>query len=244
MSDDCDVIAEISDDQIEGIIECEPYIPIQGPAGPTGPQGPAGPQGADGADGPAGPQGPQGDDGAQGLQGVPGPQGLTGADGPQGATGPQGLTGPQGNVGPQGPQGLTGPQGATGPQGNVGPQGAQGATGPQGLTGPQGDASKWISGTGAPASGTGDVDDFYIDTATANYYKKIDSITWLLIGTFENKINFPNLTSINGASLANNDELVLYDASVPQVKKIGVEEFYKRRLSPRIVHIIEDNLLL
>jgi hypothetical protein len=242
VSDDCEVIAEISDDQIEAVVECGPYIPIQGPAGPTGPQGPAGPQGPQGIQGIQGADGADGPQGPQGLQGVPGPQGDTGADGPQGATGPQGLTGPQGDVGPQGPQGLTGPIGDTGPQGNVGPQGAQGDTGPQGATGPQGSANKWIHGAGAPTSGIGDVDDYYVNTLNGNYFKKVDSITWASIASFENLINFPALTSIDGASLATTDELVLYDISAPQVKKIGVEEFYKRRLTPRNVHVIEEFL--
>lgn len=58
-----------------------------------------------------------------------------------------------------------GPSGPTGPQGPTGPAGATGATGAPGANG-----TSVLSGSGAPASGTGSNGDFYIDTATSTIY--------------------------------------------------------------------------
>lgn len=44
--------------------------------------------------------------------------------------------------------------------------------------------SLWYSGSGAPSSVLGEVDDFYIDTATGNWYKKTAVDTWTLQGNF------------------------------------------------------------
>jgi len=55
-----------------------------------------------------------------------------------------------------------------------------GATGPQGATGAPG--SVWYTGSGVPASGLGVVNDFYLDSATGDYYKKTGASTWTLQG--------------------------------------------------------------
>jgi hypothetical protein len=55
----------------------------------------------------------------------------------------------------------------TGPPGPQGPQGPAGATGPPGTPG-----ETWFTGTGAPAGATGIVGDWYLDSATGNYYEK------------------------------------------------------------------------
>lgn len=80
-------------------------------------------------------------------------------------TGPQGPKGNTGDTGPQGPQGDTGP---AGPQGNTGPQGPQGDTGPAGPAGANGKTI--LNGSGAPSSGIGVDGDFYIDTASTQFY--------------------------------------------------------------------------
>ena len=69
--------------------------------------------------------------------------------------------------------------------GNIkGATGSTGATGPTGPTGPQGPAgTTWYNGTTAPATGTGKVTDYYINTATGQYYEKTASTTWTLRGT-------------------------------------------------------------
>jgi len=121
--------------------------------------------------GATGPQGPPGNTGAQGPAG---PQGATGATGAQG---PQGNPGPTGATGTQGPKGDTGATGAQGPQGNPGPTGATGATGPAGTPG-----AVWWTGTGAPASATGVPGDFYLNSATGDYYQKTSSTVWILQG--------------------------------------------------------------
>jgi chitodextrinase len=88
-----------------------------------------------------------------------------------------GGAGSVGPAGPQGAQGIPGPQGIQGPAGPAGPQGAAGAAGaqgPAGAIGPQGPAGldgKTIRyGTVAPAAGTGNDGDFYINTATNMLY--------------------------------------------------------------------------
>jgi len=128
-----------------------------GPPGPEGPEGPAGPTG------PAGPIGPQGVKGDTGATGATGPQGPTGATGAQG---PKGDTGATGSTGPQGPKGDTGDTGATGP------------TGPAGTPG-----EKWYTGSGAPSGATGIVGDWYVDSATGDFYEKTGASTWVLRGS-------------------------------------------------------------
>jgi hypothetical protein len=56
--------------------------------------------------------------------------------------------------------------------------GAQGPPGP-----PGGDS--WLTGTGAPSSGLGVVDDFYLDTSTSDIYLKTGVSTWTLVGSIE-----------------------------------------------------------
>lgn len=75
---------------------------------------------------------------------------LSGAEGIQGPQGIQGIQGPKGDQGDQGPQGVQGPIGSTGPQGVRG--------------------SLWTSGPGAP-SGSANVGDMYLDTATGDVYR-------------------------------------------------------------------------
>ena len=130
--------------------------------------------------GPAvGAQGIQGPQGPQGLQGAIGSQILTGSGAPSSGVGVLGdfyLDTNNGNYyskasGGWGLSGnLTGPTGATGPQGLQGIQGIQGLQGIQGIQGIPG--SQLLTGTGTPSSGTGTISDFYLNTATGDYYIK------------------------------------------------------------------------
>lgn len=98
---------------------------------------------------------------------------LVGATGPTGATGPQGPTGdtgPQGPPGPMGPTGATGAPGAMGLQGPVGPMGPTGAAGAPGANGTNG--ATWLTGSGAPAAGSGNNGDFYLNTSDGAVYAK------------------------------------------------------------------------
>jgi hypothetical protein len=90
----------------------------------------------------------------------------TGTPGPAGPPGPTGPTGPAGATGAQGPKGDPGTPGATGAQGPQGPKGDTGATGSQGPSG----ASTFVSGSGAPAAGTGVDGSIYLDTATGRLW--------------------------------------------------------------------------
>jgi hypothetical protein len=90
-----------------------------------------------------------------------------------------------GGGGQPGPQGPPGPPG---PPGQDGAPGAPGATGPQGppgqdstVPGPPG--SRWLTGTGAPAAGLGNVGDFYLrsslDAQNGDFYEKIGAAQWV-----------------------------------------------------------------
>jgi len=59
--------------------------------------------------------------------------------------------------------------GAAGPTGPQGPKGDTGATGATGATGPAGPTT-FVSGTGAPAAGTGADGSIYLDTATGRLW--------------------------------------------------------------------------
>ena len=113
----------------------------------------------------------------KGDQGVKGDKGDTGSQGAQGIAGPTGNTGLQGLVGPQGVKGDQGVQGIQGPIGNTGSQGPQGNQGIQGTAG-----EKWFSQSGAPASGTGAIADWSLDTATGDIYEKTAATVWTLRG--------------------------------------------------------------
>lgn len=45
--------------------------------------------------------------------------------------------------------------------------------------------SKWLSGSGVPSVGAGNVDDFYINTLNGDYYKKTNSTTWTVQGSLK-----------------------------------------------------------
>jgi hypothetical protein len=49
-----------------------------------------------------------------------------------------------------------------------------------GVPGPPGQVEEWLSGVGAPASGTGSVGDWYLDTVSANVYEKTTASAWTL----------------------------------------------------------------
>lgn len=157
----------------------------------TGPQGPAGQSGGIGQAGQTGPQGPQG---IQGIAGNNGSLWLNGTSSPNNADGTindfyintsngnyykktgsstwtlqANLIGPAGQTGPQGLQGIPGIQGAQGLQGIPGIQGSAGTNG-----------STWLSGSSTPNNSDGAINDFYINTANGNYYKKTGATTWTL----------------------------------------------------------------
>jgi Collagen triple helix repeat (20 copies) len=99
---------------------------------------------------------------------------ITAGAGTPGPPGPTGPTGPAGPTGPTGPQGPKGDTGATGSAGSTGPQGPKGDTGAQGPSG----ASTFLSGTGAPASGTGVDGSIYLDTVTGRMWGPKASGAW------------------------------------------------------------------
>lgn len=135
------------------------------------------------------------------LQGnLTGPQGLQGTQGIQGVAGPTGQTGATGSQGPQGPignTGLTGPQGIQGDIGPAGPQGIQGNAGPQGIQGNTGNpGSVWYTGTIAPPSATGVINDWYLNKTTGDVYLKTAASTW----TYQSNITGPQgLTGPQGS---------------------------------------------
>ena len=95
---------------------------------------------------------------------IQGQKGDTGAAGPRGIAGADGEQGPKGDTGESGPQGI---QGIAGNTGVAGPQGIPGEVGNVGVAG-----SQIIVAAGAPQVEDGEVNDFYLDSSTGEYYKK------------------------------------------------------------------------
>lgn len=114
--------------------------------------------------GPQGDPGPQGPPGPQGIQGVPGAASTV--------PGPQGIPGPAGAdstvPGPQGPQGDPGPAGADGAKGDPGDLGSAGA-----------DGRTILSGTSNPNGTNGTDGDFWFNTLTYDFFKRVGG-TWNL----------------------------------------------------------------
>lgn len=67
----------------------------------------------------------------------------------------------------------------SGGAGTTGPQGPQGVAGTNGAT--------WYNGAGSPSGSTGAVNDFYLDTASGDVYKKTGSSSW----TFQSSLKGP-----------------------------------------------------
>lgn len=170
----------------------------RGPDGLNGTIGPPGPRGPQGEQGTLGQPGAPGEDGADGLsayevavrrgfrgsevewlkslRGTDGKAGLRGPDGKQGERGPKGDKGERGDIGPRGVQGEGG---RWGPAGAAGPPGADGPPGPPGAPGTPG--SGWFTGVGVPGGGLGSDGDFYLDSASGDYYEKVGGV-WVLEG--------------------------------------------------------------
>lgn len=70
---------------------------------------------------------------------------------------------------------LAGPQGPAGASGSNGTNGTDGVDGTDGVNG-----ATWLGGSGAPSSGIGVVNDFYLDTTSSDIYKKTGVSTWTL----------------------------------------------------------------
>ncbi len=101
----------------------------------------------------------------------------------------RGPTGPQGEIGPTGPQGPRGFNGTNGTQGPPGPQGLPGMIGPPG--------SQIFTDVGSPDHSLGSDNDFYLDTSTGNYYKKISN-TWTAQGSLRGTPGSPGATGPQG----------------------------------------------
>src|SRR5437764_15201971 len=75
----------------------------------------------------------------------------------------------------------------------VGPTGATGSTGATGAAGSNG--ATWYTGSGAPGSSTGVVNDLYLNTANGDYYTKTGSSTWTKQGTLIGSANVSGTTN-------------------------------------------------
>jgi hypothetical protein len=67
--------------------------------------------------------------------------------------------------------------------------------GPQGTPG-----EKWFSGSGAPATGTGVVGDWYLNSTTGDFYEKTDTVTWTLRGNLKGPTGTTGPTGPTGAT--------------------------------------------
>jgi hypothetical protein len=142
----------------------------------------------------------------KGPQGAPGAQGATGAQGPPGTpgeawwsgAGPPIGTAPGTQVGDwylDTNSGIvyektsasiwTQVASIKGPKGDTGTQGSQGIQGIEGPQGPTGQAEAWYSGAGAPATGLGAVNDWYLNISLGDVYEKTATSTWTLRGNIK-----------------------------------------------------------
>ncbi len=92
-------------------------------------------------------------------------------------------------AGPQGPPGATGSNGADGQDGTDGVNGTNGTNGVNGAT--------WLSGSGIPGGGSGSINDFYLNVANSDVYKKTGSSVWTL------QLNIKGATGATGAAGTN-----------------------------------------
>jgi hypothetical protein len=80
----------------------------------------------------------------------------------------------------------TNPQFLVIPASTKGAQGSQGIQGIQGIQGNQGDLGySWISGSGAPSSGLGQIGWYYLDLATSDVYQKTGVATWTQVANIK-----------------------------------------------------------
>ncbi|UPT65629.1 MAG: hypothetical protein M0D57_13935 [Sphingobacteriales bacterium JAD_PAG50586_3] len=164
--------------------------------------GATGATGAAGSNGSAGATGPTGAAGSNGSAGATGPTGAAGAVGATGIaevwlTGSTAPTGGQGSVGDwyfrtsnneilektagstwTSRATITGATGATGAAGSNGSAGATGPTGAAGAVGATGIAEVWLTGSGAPTGGQGNVGDWYFRTSNNEILEKTAGTTW------------------------------------------------------------------
>lgn len=165
--------------------------------GDKGDQGLQGVQGLKGDTGLQGPQGLKGDKGDTGDQGDVGPMGpgvrilgkiATSTDLPPSASTPGDMYIAQDTLHGWAWDGtvfqdvgvIQGPKGDRGLQGIQGPQGAQGI---QGIQGTKGDAgTRWIVLSRNPTSTDGVVQDYFLNSATLQFFQKTSSVTWSPLG--------------------------------------------------------------
>ena len=83
----------------------------------------------------------------------------------------------------------------------------------------------WLNGTTVPASGTGAIEDMYINTVTSDYYVKTNSTTWTLLG---------NLKGITGAVTTSTGVIINNNATAP-TKTATQISLYSKAGVPTIV---------
>lgn len=134
-------------------------------------------------------------------------------------------------VGEQGPAGPAGPKGEQGPPGLTGAAGATGVTGATGATGASG--ATWLSGSGAPGGGTGSVNDYYLDTATDDVYKKTAPAVWTLTANIKGPTGPAGGTSgVKAARIYQAGAQTISTGGVGTVLNLGAEAFDTASLSP------------
>jgi hypothetical protein len=117
---------------------------------------------------------------ASGNQGPVGPQGPMGVQGLPGADGAKGDQGEKGDKGDKGDPGSQGPPGNDGMNGTNGMDGANGMDGTNGTNG-----AIWLTGSGVPAGGLGNINDLFLNNDNGDYYLKTSTVTWTLQGNLK-----------------------------------------------------------
>lgn len=136
-----------------------------------------------------------GNDGQDGQDGADGTDGSDGADGAQGTSFRFGVGVPAIGLGNDGDSyvDLANPQlrvytksGGVWTDTGLDMKGTAGTNGTNGTNGTDGaDGSSIIQGSGVPLSGTGNVNDSYINNLNGDLYVKTDPVTWVLTGNLK-----------------------------------------------------------
>lgn len=140
------------------------------------------------------------------------------------------------NKGKQGDPGLQGKQGEPGKQGLPGLQGKEGKEGPPGPRGEKG--SLWFDGVGEPTLDIGGDQDYYIDIASSDMFKKKSGV-WervgsLSISTYASS-EFHIHTNLLALDKINDQKILDWDNKVTRVEGMGLSandftNLYKAKL--------------
>lgn len=192
--------------------------PVSGPQGVAGTFGSAGAQGA---------QGVAGGVGNSGIDGVPGSAGANGSDGSPGSVWYFGSGTPNPGTGTNIDYYLNATNGDLFTKGTGSWIVSGSLKGPGGSDGTNG--AVWFNGVGAPAGSLGANDDFYINTANGDLYKKAAG-TWGVIANIQGPQGVFGNDGANGSRwfFGNNAPLNTFGSSIDYYLDIDSSDWYQK----------------